>query len=111
RMRTMNLLWAENSMIRSTMAVPSESLARRGGLRLRLGLRSRLGHGSRGRFQRRLELRLGVHQEIGGGHHPLPFPEPLENLYVVGEPEADLHLTRVEVPLAAVQEDDVPGAR
>src|SRR5262245_39838032 len=100
RTRTMKRLRAENAMIRSIRAGyvnGSGSRGRRSRGRWRRGDHS---------FERGLEPRLGVDQEVGLSHDGLAGGEAGAHLDVTADLRAGLDLARLEAAVALRDEDD-----
>ena len=53
------------------------------------------------------QARLRVQQEVGRDDHPLAVREPREDLEGAADAHAELHLARLEAPLAAIDEHEL----
>src|SRR5207249_2441752 len=58
----------------------------------------------------RLELALGVDEEVGAGHDAFPGGEAFQHLDVVVEAAAELHVARHELSVGRRDEDHLPAA-
>ena len=59
----------------------------------------------------KLHPALGIEQEVSRDDISLPLVEPFHDLHALAEPAARLHLSRLEVTVAAIDEDRLSHAR
>src|SRR3972149_11517770 len=88
---TRNTLRTDHSIMRSSMSAPLVRLAGNGALH-----RSGFLFGAAERSQRRLEVALGVDQEVRADHHALAGLDPVQHFDVAVGAHSQLHRARLQ---------------